>query len=66
MNKARITSQEAMNDDQVREDITMTPLERLNLAFQLSDFALELRATQKSDMEGSSAIHWIELRKISG
>ena len=43
MNKARITSPAAMSEEQIKEDIAMTPLERLTLAFKISDFALTLR-----------------------
>lgn len=65
MNKAKITSPEAMSEEQVKEDISMTPLERLNLAFQISDFALELRPNSEITEEEPSSFQWMELRKIS-
>jgi len=65
MNKAIITSPAAMSEDQIREDIAMTPLERLTLAFKISDFAITLRSTDDTIKEESSSIQWIELRKIS-
>jgi hypothetical protein len=65
MYKARITSLEAMSDEQVKEDIAMTALERLNLAFQISDLALELRPKREVYKEESPAHQWIELHKIS-
>jgi hypothetical protein len=65
MNKAKVTSPAAMSEDQIMEDIAMTPLERLTLAFKLSDFALELRPGNETLKEESSSIQWIELRKIS-
>ena len=65
MNKAKITSPADMSVEQVREDIAMTPLERLTLAFKISDFALELCPDNDIIEEESSSIQWIELRKIS-
>lgn len=65
MNKATITSPAAMSEEQIKEDIAMTPLERLTLAFKISDFALELRPNNETIKEESSSIQWIELRKIS-
>ena len=63
MNKARITSPAAMSEEQIKEDIA-TPLERLTLAFKISDFALTLRPSNDTIKEESSSIQWIELRKI--
>ena len=65
MNKAKITSPAAMSEEQIKEDIAMTPLERLTLAFKISDFALELRPDNETTEEESSSIQWIDLRKIS-
>jgi len=65
MNKAKITSPAAMSEEQIKEDIAMTPLERLTLAFKISDFALQLRSTDDTIKEESSSIQWIELRTIS-
>jgi hypothetical protein len=65
MNKAVITSPTAMSEEQIKEDIAMTPLERLTLAFKISDFAVELRPDNETTKEESSSIQWIELRKIS-
>jgi len=65
MNKAKITSPAAMSEEQIKEDIAMTPLERLTLAFKISDFALTLRPTDEITKEESSSIQWIELREIS-
>ena len=65
MNKAKVTSPAAMSEEQIKEDIAMTPLERLTLAFKISDFALELRPGNAKVKEESSSVQWIELRKIS-
>ena len=65
MNKAIITSPAAMSEEQIKEDIAMTPLERLTLAFKISDFALQLGPSNEPIKEESSSIQWIELRKIS-
>lgn len=65
MNKAKITTLADMSEEQMREDISMTPLERLYVAFQISDFARELRPEQETIEEESSSINWIVLRKIS-
>lgn len=65
MNKAKVTSPSAMSEEQLKEDIAMTPLERLTLAFKISDFALELRGDNETNEEESSSIQWIELRKTS-
>ena len=65
MIKAEITTPEAMAQDQIREDISRTPLERLDLAFRLSDFALEIQKKRGiTSQKKSSAIQWIELQKI--
>lgn len=45
-----------MREEQLKEDIAMTPLERLTLAFKISDFARELRADNKTIEEESSSI----------
>jgi hypothetical protein len=65
MNKVKITTLAGMSEQQILEDISMSPLERLNLAFQISDFALELRPDPETIEEKSSSIEWIELHKIS-
>jgi hypothetical protein len=65
MNKAIITSPAAMSEEQIKEDIAMTPLERLTLAFKISDFALTLRPSNETIKEESSSIQWIELHKSS-
>ena len=64
MNKARIITPEVMTEEQIREDVSMSPLERLDLAFQLSDFALDLQRNHKTIKEESASIQWIELHKI--
>jgi hypothetical protein len=65
MNKAKVTSSAAMSEEQIKEDIAMTALERLTLAFKISDFALQLHPDNETMEEESSSIQWIELRKIS-
>ncbi|HEX8039018.1 MAG TPA: hypothetical protein VF490_07690 [Chryseosolibacter sp.] len=64
MNKAKITSPAAMSEEQLKEDIAMTPLERLTLAFKISDFARDLRPDKESIKEESPSIQWLEVRKI--
>ncbi|HYG19715.1 MAG TPA: hypothetical protein VD816_12345 [Ohtaekwangia sp.] len=64
MNKARITSPAAMREDQVKEDIAMTPSERLDLAFQITDFANEICANPGNVKDKSSSVHWIDVGKI--
>lgn len=54
-----------MSEEQLKEDMAMTPLERLELAFQISDFALALRQQHDAVKEEPSTTPWIELRKIS-
>lgn len=54
-----------MSEEQIKEDIAMKPLERLTLAFKISDFALALRPGNETIKEESSPIRWIDLRKIS-
>lgn len=63
--KAKITSPADMSEEQLKEDMAMTPLERLTLAFKISDFALELRRDNETIEEESPSIQWIELRKVS-
>ena len=53
-----------MREDQVRVDISMTPLQRLEVAFQISDFAVAFREHETSN-EDSTSIQWIELHKVS-
>jgi hypothetical protein len=66
MKKARITSPSTMSEDQVSEDISMTPLQRLELAFKISDFAADLRSTApEATKEKSTSIQWIELHKVT-
>lgn len=64
MDRAKITSPAAMSEEQIKEEIAMTPLERLTLAFKISDFALELHSNDETIKEESSSIQWIELHKI--
>ena len=54
MNKAKVTSPAAMSEEQIKEDIAMTPLEILTLAFKISDFALQLRPADDTIKEESS------------
>ena len=54
MNKAIITSPAAMSEEQIKQDIAMTPSERLTLAFKISDFALTLRPSNETIKEESS------------
>ena len=65
MKKATITSPKTMSQDQVKEDISMTPLQRLELAFKISDFAVDLHRDRETRKEESTSIHWIELHKDS-
>jgi hypothetical protein len=65
MDKAKITSLAAMSEEKVKDDISMTPLERLTLAFQISDFAIELHQNHEIVEEETSSIRWIELNQIS-
>jgi hypothetical protein len=62
--KATITTLHKMGEDQIKEDISMTPLERLELAFQISDFAIELQHTRKPAYEEFTSIRWMELSKV--
>jgi hypothetical protein len=65
MKKARLTSPEAMAHDQVMEDIAMSPAQRLEVAFQISDLALEIHQRRGFKKNDSSSIQWIELRMVS-
>ena len=65
MNKAAITSPKAMSKDQVKEDISMTPVQRLELAFHISDFAIAFQHNRETSKDESTSIQWIELQKIS-
>lgn len=61
MSKVKITSPEFMAQDQIRDDVAMTPSERLERAFEISDFALEIQQSQENANEEQSSIQWIEL-----
>lgn len=65
MKKATISSPSTMSEDQVSKDISMTPLQRLDLAFKISDFALDFHRDGKRRKEESTSIQWIELQKVS-
>ncbi len=65
MNKAKITSPAAMSEEPVKEDISITPLVRLTLAFQISDLAIELHQNHETVEEETSSIQWVELNQIS-
>lgn len=43
MEKVKVVSPEEMSQAQGQEDVSMTPLERLEIAFSLSDFAFEVQ-----------------------
>lgn len=64
MNKATVTSPEAMREEQILKDVSMTPAERLELAFRISDFALSLQQDRATSSETPSSIQWFELDKI--
>lgn len=55
MEKVRIVTIESLSEEQVREDMAMTPTERLEVAFRLSDLAVEIQ--QKSKNYFSSLIY---------
>jgi hypothetical protein len=40
----------------------MTPLQRLELAFKISDFAADLHPTRETTKEECTSIQWIELQ----
>ena len=63
MSKAKITTLAGMSEEQILEDLSMSPLERINLAFQISDFAKELRPELETIEDKSSSIEWIELHR---
>lgn len=63
MKKAKAITTSEMSYEQIRQDNAMTPLERLLLAFQLSDFAIEMHCNRGFVNKESSSIQWIELRK---
>ena len=65
MKKAKLTSPDAMAHDQVMEDIAMSPAQRLEVAFQISDFALDIHKQRKFTRTETSSIKWIELHKVS-
>ena len=54
-----------MSEDQVREDNSMTPLQRLELAFKISDFTIDLHPHRETTNEEVTSIQWIELHKVS-
>lgn len=65
MKKATISSPRTMTESQISEDISMTPLQRLELAFKISDFALDFHPDGERRKEESTSIQWIELHKVS-
>ena len=65
MKKATISSPSRMSENQISEDISMTPLQRLDLAFKISDFAVSFHRDGERRKEESTSIQWIELHKVS-
>jgi len=63
MNQARFLSPQAMSEQQLRDDMALTPLERIQISFTLSRFAEAIHKGLHSKQEPPSAIPWIELRK---
>jgi hypothetical protein len=64
MRKAKITSHEDMSRSQIRQDMSLSPMERVEIALQLSDLALKITKTRTSQEEFTS-IRWIELHKTA-
>lgn len=60
---ASLTTPQAMERDKVRADISMTSVERVIHALELSDFALAIRKDRDIPKEAPSSIQWIDLRK---
>ena len=60
MKRAKLTSPKAMAHEQIMEDIAMTPSQRLEVAFEISDFALAVHQRKQFKKKDSSSIQWIE------
>lgn len=59
--KASITTVKQMTEEQIAKDLSLTPLQRFELAFQLSELAAEIqKKTEYNDKP--DGINWINLR----
>jgi len=53
---------EAMNEARVREEMNMTPVQRIELVFQLMDLAIAMSPNKKLESYKDDDIPWIELK----
>ncbi len=63
--KAEFFNPTLSSDEKVRDDISMTPQQRLSLAFRLADIALEIRKGQIPPSKDENII-WHELKIKNG
>lgn len=59
--KARITTVKQMTEEQITKDQSLTAIQRLELAFQLSQLAAEIQKDPKHN-DHPTGINWINLR----
>lgn len=59
--KASITTMKQMTEEQIAKDLSLTSLQRLELAFQLSELAAEIQKKHQYN-DNPAGINWIDLR----
>lgn len=63
--KAELFIPEKSADEKIKEDMSMTPVQRMSLAFRLADFAMEFRLNKKLPSKKDN-IRWHELPLKNG
>lgn len=66
MKKLKRTSHEEMEAEKIREDMAMSPQERLLLSLKLMDLSRALTPDNKLHSSENSTIKWKELKRKDG
>lgn len=66
MKKLKRTSNEEMEADKIKEDMAMTPQERLLLSLKLMDLSRTLTPDNMLRSSENSTIQWKELKRKDG
>ncbi len=66
MRKAKLTTHKEMEAEKIREDMAMTPKQRLMLALQLMETAIALSPDKTLHSQDDGGIKWIELKPKDG
>ena len=64
--KAKVISLDSKKEEQIREEMAMTPEQRMNLAFQLIELAIAFSPEKELINEEDKSIPWINLKLKNG